>query len=161
MKKKCLLQILLAWPRDRGLHLVGWMENRGGQNRPHEKEWLAFGTNSLLLQLLHMLWLKSAYTPAYSLKPRTILHWPHALCSQWVCPCKGFLMQTPVTASQIQMVLSWDPQMMCWPSGEKATENTPQIWPSRGLTTIAPISASQIQTVMSLDPETMWHPLGE
>ena len=82
-KKKHSLQILLAQPRDRGLHIVGQMENRGSQNRPHEKEQLALETNLLLLQLLHTLWLKLAYTPAYSLKPRPILHQPHALCLQW------------------------------------------------------------------------------
>ena len=67
-KKKHSLQILLAQPRDKGLHVMGQIEIRGSQNRPCEKEQLALGTNLLLLQLLHTLWLKSAYTPAYVAK---------------------------------------------------------------------------------------------
>ena len=50
---------------------------RGSQNKAHEKERAV-----LLLQPLHTLRLKSAYTPVYSLKPRPILHRPRALNSQ-------------------------------------------------------------------------------
>src|SRR5258706_7400190 len=49
------------------------------QNKSHEEERPVLWTNPLLLQPLHPLWLNSAYTPVYSLKPRPILHHVHSI----------------------------------------------------------------------------------
>ncbi|KAF9882744.1 hypothetical protein FE257_005323 [Aspergillus nanangensis] len=42
---------------------------------------------------------------------------------------KGML-QMARGGSQILMVLSWEPEASCWPSGEKATDRTQSEWPS-------------------------------
>src|SRR5258706_4925100 len=77
-----------------------------------------------------------------------------------VCPSRDLPAIVPVLASQIRMVRSKDPEMICCPSGEYATVITAAACPSRGLPTAAPVSASQIRIVMSSDPEMMFRPSG-
>src|SRR5260370_6922404 len=64
--------------------------------------------------------------------------------TQLVCPSRGSPAAAPVSASQIRIVLSSDPETMCRPSGEYATDRTKPVCPSRGSPTAAPFSASHI-----------------
>src|SRR5258706_130367 len=59
------------------------------------------------------------------------------------------------------MVLSSDPEMMCRPSGEYATDVTTPVCPFRASPTTAPVSVSQIRMVLSRDPVTMWVLFGD
>src|SRR5258706_541668 len=78
-----------------------------------------------------------------------------------MCPSRGLPTVVPALASQIRMVLSAEPEMICRPSGVHTTDHTPSVCPFRGLLTAAPVSTSQIRIVMSLDPVAMWYPFGE
>lgn len=82
------MQIIFPASRDAGLY----NGKRCGQIKIklHEKERQVLRTNSLLLKLLHTLWLKSTCTYGYSRKPRPILHGPRPPCLQVITvrsPC--------------------------------------------------------------------------
>jgi hypothetical protein len=59
---------------------------------------------------------------------------------------------------RIQVVLSSEPEAICLPSCETATEVTQSECPLNGPATISPVpvSASQVRIVLSLDPETIF-----
>src|SRR5204863_416064 len=67
----------------------------------------------------------------------------------------------PVDTSQMHTVLSQDPDTMCMPSGENATDVTKDVCPCRGDPTSCPVDTSQMHTVLSSDPDTMCMPSGE
>ena len=69
----------------------------------------------------------------------------------------GFL----VSASQIRIVLSAEPETMRLPSGENATDMIQFVCPWNGSPTDSPVSASQIRIVSSYEPETTCLPSGE
>ncbi len=58
------------------------------------------------------------------------------------------------------MVLSPDPEIIYFPSGEKQTEATPLSCPYRVCDTY-PVYESQILMVLSPDPEIIYFPSGE
>src|SRR6267154_1593363 len=81
--------------------------------------------------------------------------------SATLCPVRGARSGSPVSASHNQMVLSYDPDTMCLPSGENATELTRLSCPVRGARSSSPVSASHNQIVVSSDTDTMHLPSGE
>src|SRR5947207_7892908 len=66
----------------------------------------------------------------------------------------------PVSASQIRTVLSCEPDASRRPSGEKATDETDDVWPCSVACSV-PVSASQIRTVLSYEPDASRRPSGE
>src|ERR1700733_11708459 len=78
-----------------------------------------------------------------------------------VCPLKGPATTFPVTASHTRMVLSTEPEAICLPLEEKATQLTVPVCILRGPKAIFPVCASQTMIVQSLDPETMYLPSDE
>jgi hypothetical protein len=54
---------------------------------------------------------------------------------------KGPAINFPVLAFQTQIVLSCDPETICCPSGENATEVTACVCPVNGPVTISPVTA--------------------
>src|SRR5260370_1406967 len=60
-----------------------------------------------------------------------------------------------------QIVLSQEPETMCWPSGENATEFTGAECPLNGPDTVSPVIAFHTQIVPLFKPETMHWPSGE
>src|SRR5436190_2090660 len=66
---------------------------------------------------------------------------------------------TPVSASQICTVRSYDADTSCRPSGENVTDPTKPVWPSSVFCS-TPVSASQIRMVRSLDEDSC-RPSGE
>ena len=80
-----------------------------------------------------------------------------------VCPHNGTPNRLPVSASQIQTVLSYKPDTtMDMLSGENVTDLTlSKLCPCNGFPTRQPVSAFQMQTVPSLNPDIMCMPWGE
>src|ERR1700675_163123 len=70
-------------------------------------------------------------------------------------------MISPVSTSQMQIVMSYEPETTRLPSGENATDVTSAVCPSNGPEMISPVSTSQMQIVMSSEPETTCLPSGE
>ena len=68
---------------------------------------------------------------------------------------------SPVIIFHKQIDLSTDPETMCWPSGENATEVTKSECPLNGPATVSPVMVFHTQIVLSLEPETMCWPSGE
>ena len=69
---------------------------------------------------------------------------------------------SPVLASQTQTVLSHDPEMILFPSGENDTVLTQPLCPLRTTGLIPPVfTMSQTQTLISHEPDTRWSPWGK
>ncbi|KAK2754608.1 hypothetical protein CKAH01_17405 [Colletotrichum kahawae] len=92
-----------------------------------------------------------------SVSSRVLEHWSNARVRENPSSvCRG----APVAASQSRTVWSPDADATTWPSGEKATAQTEDVWPSsvcRG----APVAASQSRTVLSCDADATTWPSGE
>jgi hypothetical protein len=63
--------------------------------------------------------------------------------------------------SQIIIVLSQDPETICLPLGEYATDVTLSVWPFKGSPICALVLQFHIQSVPSQDAETKLVPSGE
>ena len=59
------------------------------------------------------------------------------------------------------MVLSYEPDTMCLPSGENATKKTEPVCPWRGFPTRPPICTSQTWIMLLCEPDTIYLPSGE
>src|SRR6266480_857722 len=75
-------------------------------------------------------------------------------------PISSVCRHLPLLASQILTVLSHDADASRAESCEKATEQTPSLWPS-SVCRQAPLLASQILTVLSPDPDASRAESGE
>ena len=85
----------------------------------------------------------------------------NVLVTESVCPWRGLLTWPPLCIFQSRIVLSEEPDTMCFPSGEKATDQTESVCPWRGFPTWPPVCASQSRIVLSPEPDTMCLPSGE
>src|SRR6266571_4086667 len=68
---------------------------------------------------------------------------------------------SPVMAFHTRIVPSKQPETMCWPFGENATDMTESGCPLKGPATVSPVVAFHIRIVPSEEPETMSWPSGE
>src|SRR5882762_3608884 len=66
----------------------------------------------------------------------------------------------PVATSQILTVSSCEPEAMCMPSDEYATDSTLSLWPVKTCRR-APVETFHSRTVQSFEPDTSHSPSGE
>jgi hypothetical protein len=78
-----------------------------------------------------------------------------------VWPFNGLLSGAPLSVSHKRTVLSSEPETICFPSEEKATDLTRPVWPFNGSPSGAPLSAFHKRTVLSSEPEIICFPSGE
>jgi hypothetical protein len=62
---------------------------------------------------------------------------------------------------QILMVLSFEPNAICLPSGEKVTDKTQSVCPINGWPSRSPVSESQMHTVVLSEPDAICLPSRE
>ena len=77
------------------------------------------------------------------------------------CTCNGWKHSKPEATFQRQTVPSAEPDAMCTPSQEIATDKTPFVCPVKRGRTFAHEVLSHTQIVISIEPETMQLPSNE
>jgi hypothetical protein len=68
---------------------------------------------------------------------------------------------SPVMAFHTRIVQSCEPETMCWPSGENATNMTQSVCPVKGPATVSPVMAFHTRIALSRKPEMMYWPSDE
>ena len=81
--------------------------------------------------------------------------------SQSVCPEKGPATVSPVMEFHTRIVSSPEPETMCRPSGENATELTGSVCPTKRPAAVSPVVAFHIRIVPSSEAEAMCWPSGD
>src|SRR6266852_8711792 len=67
----------------------------------------------------------------------------------------------PIVTFDTRIVRSSEPETMCRPSDENATDQTQPLCPVKGPAAVSPVMACHTRNVPSLEPETMYWPSGE